>query len=91
MPMNGWVGVAALCCFVCSCRQVVISSFRAKARLLRKLSLHSPTFCDVLPHAVLCCTPCSEAEGKMSSPGFQAKIRANAQKFEFQAEVGGRL
>jgi hypothetical protein len=24
----------------------------------------------------------------MSSPGFQAKIRANAQKFEFQAEVG---
>lgn len=28
-----------------------------------------------------------EASGKMSSPGFQAKIRANAQKFEFQAEV----
>lgn len=28
-----------------------------------------------------------EASGKMSSPGFQHKIRANAQKFEFQAEV----
>lgn len=28
-----------------------------------------------------------EASGKMSSPGFQHKIRANAKKFEFQAEV----
>jgi hypothetical protein len=26
--------------------------------------------------------------GKMSSPGFQRKIRDNAKKFEFQAEVG---
>lgn len=35
-----------------------------------------------------CAVLCSEASGKMSSPGFQHKIRANAQKFEFQAEVG---
>ncbi|KAF8060354.1 HSP90B1 [Scenedesmus sp. PABB004] len=31
--------------------------------------------------------PEREAMGKMSSPAFQRKIRANAQKFEFQAEV----
>lgn len=30
---------------------------------------------------------CSETMGKMSSPGFQRKIRDNAKKFEFQAEV----
>jgi hypothetical protein len=31
---------------------------------------------------------CSETMGKMSSPRFQRKIRDNAKKFEFQAEVG---
>jgi hypothetical protein len=30
----------------------------------------------------------SEAMGKMSAPSFQRKIRQNAEKFEFQAEVG---
>lgn len=30
----------------------------------------------------------SETMGKMSSPGFQRKIRDGAKKFEFQAEVG---
>jgi hypothetical protein len=35
-------------------------------------------------------TASSEAAGKMSSPGFQAKIRSNAKKYEFQAEVSAR-
>jgi hypothetical protein len=92
------IAFSGRCCTVCCMLSQWRKASCAGAHAGSTTHLHDSAVCVAEPCWCLCCTMfvcfffcCSEASGKISSPGFQAKIRANAQKFEFQAEVGALL